>query len=95
MTQKNGKATRMIVRAVAVLAANVAAGTHQTHYFKPEDFKVPPRKSSQGKQGKFKNENDNCYDPCRRRSGGVGIGRLPGTCAGGEGQEAVADRASL
>jgi predicted dehydrogenase len=30
--------------AVAVLAANVAADTHQTHYFKPEDFKVPPRK---------------------------------------------------
>ena len=29
--------------AVAVLAANVSADTHKTHYFKPEDFKVPPR----------------------------------------------------
>lgn len=29
--------------AVAVLAANKSADTHQTHYFKPEDFKVPPR----------------------------------------------------
>lgn len=29
--------------AVAVLAANVSADSHQTHYFKPEDFKVPPR----------------------------------------------------
>ena len=31
--------------AVAVLAANVSADSHQTHYFKPEDFKVPPRKA--------------------------------------------------
>ena len=31
--------------AVAVLAANVSADTHKTHYFKPEDFKVPPRKA--------------------------------------------------
>ena len=30
--------------AVAVLAANVSADSHKTHYFKPEDFKVPPRK---------------------------------------------------
>ncbi len=30
--------------AVAVLAANTSADTHKTHYFKPEDFKVPPRK---------------------------------------------------
>ena len=29
--------------AVAVLAANASADSHQTHYFKPEDFKVPPR----------------------------------------------------
>ena len=29
--------------AVAVLAANVSADAHKTHYFKPEDFKVPPR----------------------------------------------------
>ena len=31
--------------AVAVLAANVSADSHKTHYFKPEDFKVPPRKA--------------------------------------------------
>ena len=31
--------------AVAVLAANTAADTRKTHYFKPEDFKVPPRKA--------------------------------------------------
>ena len=31
--------------AVAVLAANIAADTHKTHYFKPEDFAVPPRKA--------------------------------------------------
>ena len=31
--------------AVAVLAANVSADSHQTHYFKPEDFKVPPREA--------------------------------------------------
>ena len=31
--------------AVAVLAANVSADTHKTHWFKPEDFKVPPRKA--------------------------------------------------
>ncbi len=31
--------------AVAVLAANVSADSHKTHYFKPEDFKVPPRAS--------------------------------------------------
>ena len=29
--------------AVAVLAANTAADTRKTHYFTPEDFKVPPR----------------------------------------------------
>ena len=31
--------------AVAVLAANVSADSHKTHFFKPEDFKVPPRKA--------------------------------------------------
>ena len=31
--------------AVAVLAANVSADSHKTHYFKPEDFKVPPRQA--------------------------------------------------
>ena len=31
--------------AVAVLAANVSADSHTTHYCKPEDFKVPPRKA--------------------------------------------------
>lgn len=32
--------------AVAVLAANVSADAHKTHYFKPEDFKVPPRSAA-------------------------------------------------
>ena len=36
--------------AVAVLAANVSADSRKTHYFKPEDFKVPPRPAAPEKK---------------------------------------------